>query len=116
MDKTLAPALLCKESNLSFKLTVTEPEPYGCSIALESCGASGGSDLPHTKPQLSVLRDNGGPTRTLALCTGAGSAPSCHGVSPAIDAGDDAACPATDQRGFSRPAGAACDIGAYEVQ
>jgi hypothetical protein len=81
-----------------------------------SCFDSGGSDLPNTKPQLSVLRDNGGPTRTLALCTGAGSAPSCHGVSPAIDAGDNAACPATDQRGFSRPAGAACDIGAYEVQ
>jgi hypothetical protein len=35
--------------------------------------------------------------------------------SPAIDGGDNAGCPATDQRGVLRPAGAACDIGAFEV-
>ena len=52
-------------------------------------------------PRLGALGDNGGPTPTMAL--GAGSA--------AIDNG--AACPATDQRGIPRPAGA-CDIGAYE--
>jgi hypothetical protein len=34
--------------------------------------------------------------------------------SPAIDAGDTAATPPTDQRGFPRPAGAAADIGAFE--
>lgn len=40
--------------------------------------------------------------------------------SPAIDAGDNAQCPATDARGFSRPqdgngdGNAVCDIGAYE--
>jgi len=34
--------------------------------------------------------------------------------SPAIDAGNPATCPAKDQRGVSRPQGAACDIGAYE--
>jgi CSLREA domain-containing protein len=34
--------------------------------------------------------------------------------SPAIDAGDDAQCPATDQRGVVRPQGAHCDIGAVE--
>jgi hypothetical protein len=50
------------------------------------------------------LADNGGPTLTHALLDG----------SPAIDAADDAACPATDQRGVPRPQGAACDIGAYE--
>jgi hypothetical protein len=43
------------------------------------------------------------------------------GLNPAIDAGDNLACSATDQRGFSRPvdkygAGATCDIGAVEVQ
>ncbi|MCF7979560.1 MAG: hypothetical protein K9L82_16430 [Chromatiaceae bacterium] len=53
-------------------------------------------------PQLGQLRDNGGPTRTHALLTG----------SPAIDAGDTELT--TDQRGFSRPAGAADDIGAFE--
>ena len=34
--------------------------------------------------------------------------------SPAVDAGNPATCPATDQRGVLRPQGAACDIGAYE--
>ena len=36
--------------------------------------------------------------------------------SAAINTGDDAVCPATDQRGFSRPAGTHCDVGAYEYQ
>lgn len=34
--------------------------------------------------------------------------------SPAIDAGDPSTCLGTDQRGKTRPVGAACDIGAYE--
>ena len=53
---------------------------------------------------LGPLQDNGGPTFTHALLPG----------SPAIDAGDNTACPSTDQRGAPRPAGLACDIGAYE--
>lgn len=52
---------------------------------------------------LGPLADNGGPTRTHALLAS----------SPAIDAG--ANCVATDQRGVSRPQGAGCDIGAFEV-
>ncbi|WP_430284641.1 choice-of-anchor Q domain-containing protein, partial [Salmonella enterica] len=35
--------------------------------------------------------------------------------SPAIDAGN-LICEALDQRGLPRPSGAACDIGAVEVQ
>jgi hypothetical protein len=56
---------------------------------------------------LQPLSDNGGPTKTFALASG----------SPAIDAvpTTGAGCPATDQRGVSRPQGAACDIGAFEV-
>ena len=54
---------------------------------------------------LSPLANNGGPTLTHALVTG----------SPAVDAspanGD---CQPTDQRGITRPQGAACDIGAFE--
>jgi len=52
---------------------------------------------------LGTLQDNGGQTDTRALGVG----------SPAIDAGDSTACPATDQRGIARY-GAACDIGAFE--
>ncbi len=62
-------------------------------------------------PLLGPLANNGGPTQTHALLAG----------SPAIDAGNPAtpgsggnACEATDQRGYARPAGLACDIGAYE--
>ncbi len=52
------------------------------------------------------LANNGGPTLTnLPL-----------GGSPAIDAADPAACPATDQRGIARPQGAGCDAGAVEVE
>jgi hypothetical protein len=57
-------------------------------------------------PLLAGLANNGGPTRTRALLFG----------SPAIDAGDTVACPATDQRGVARPdiPATACDIGAFE--
>lgn len=70
-----------------------------------TCGLSGPGDLSNTDPLLGPLQDNGGPTFTHALLPG----------SPAIDAGDDTAAPATDQRGIARPQGAASDIGAYEA-
>lgn len=76
----------------------------------DTCGFSSSGDLTNTDPLLGFLADNGGPTQTHALL------PS----SPAIDAGDNTDCPATDQRGFTRPADgnddgtATCDIGAYE--
>src|SRR5690606_5246435 len=54
---------------------------------------------------LGALGDYGGPTETIPLLPG----------SAAIDAGDDAHCPATDQRGVTRPQGSACDIGAFEL-
>ncbi len=62
------------------------------------------TDLFSLDPRLGPLADNGGPTMTHALLIG----------SPAINAGDDAACSATDQRGIARPQGVHCDIGAYE--
>jgi CSLREA domain-containing protein len=67
-------------------------------------GAPTGFDMVNTDPMLGPLQDNGGPTETMALLPG----------SPAIDAGLNSGCPATDQRGLARPQGAACDIGAYE--
>jgi len=57
-------------------------------------------------PGIGPLADNGGPTQTHALLSG----------SIAIDAGDNPDALATDQRGFARTAGAATDIGAYELQ
>jgi CSLREA domain-containing protein len=78
----------------------------------DTCDLVDATDLPMTDPKLGALASNGGPTRTHALLAG----------SPAIDAGDDTACPATDQRGISRPqngdgvGGAQCDIGAFERQ
>ncbi len=67
-------------------------------------------------PTLGPLRDNGGPTLTLALLPG----------SPAIDAIPSGACAvATDQRGVKRPADGGtgkmangqpyCDVGAFEL-
>lgn len=65
-----------------------------------------------TTPGLGPLTNNGGPTQTHALLPG----------SPAIDAGSNANCPSTDQRGQTRPkdgdgnATATCDIGAFEKE
>lgn len=56
-------------------------------------------------PKLGPLADNGGPTLTIAPAVD----------SPARDAASAASCPATDQRGVSRPQGSGCDIGAYEL-
>jgi hypothetical protein len=69
-----------------------------------TCNLTGPGDLPATNPLLGPLANNGGPTDTEALLTG----------SPALNAGNNATCRVTDQRGVSRPQGPACDIGAYE--
>lgn len=60
-------------------------------------------------PLLGKLKNNGGPTKTLALLNG----------SPAINKGADTSCAAfpvngVDQRGNTRPNGTHCDLGAYE--
>ncbi len=76
----------------------------------DSCVFSAASDIVNTNPRLSPLADNGGETWTHALGP----------ASPAVDAGNDAACPPTDQRGKARIDGnkdgvVRCDIGAYEL-
>lgn len=99
------------------------------SIVADSCANNGGSFVSDdyniyqsstcalqrrthdqvTDPMLDGLKDNGGPTQTLALLSG----------SPAIDKipNTSANCPETDQRGTVRPqpAGGLCDIGAFEA-
>jgi sugar lactone lactonase YvrE len=66
------------------------------------------SDTITADPKLLPLADNGGPTLTHALSAD----------SPAIDAGNNTAGLAYDQRGapFARVYGAKADIGAYEAQ
>ena len=77
-----------------------------------TCGLTGPGDLFNIDPMLGPLQDNGGPTQTHAFLPG----------SPAIDAGDNADCPATDQRGEPRPQDGdgdgqpICDIGAFELE
>jgi hypothetical protein len=79
---------------------VATPAPFGCDL-----------DGPKDKlvdPLLAgALDDNGGPTDTIRLGPG----------SPALDRIPNNKCgPAegVDQRGFGRPAGKACDSGAFE--
>ncbi|MFI5398453.1 MAG: choice-of-anchor Q domain-containing protein, partial [Candidatus Binatia bacterium] len=93
-----------------------------------TCGFTGTS-LSNTNPMLDPagLANNGGPTETIALCTGTG-APStgCTGASPAINAGDESVCSTAtgtapvdnlDQRGVVRPGAnhANCSVGAFEA-
>jgi CSLREA domain-containing protein len=68
------------------------------------CGFAGASDRAMTDPRLGPLDDNGGPTDTRALLAG----------SPAVDL-DPVCAVAVDQRGTTRPQGAACDAGAFEL-
>jgi chitodextrinase len=74
-----------------------------------SCGfSSAKGSLNSTNAQLGPLQSNGGPTQTMAPAL----------QSPAVDAipSSVSGCTgSTDQRGVSRPQGAACDIGAVEV-
>ena len=89
-----------------FENCVGTPTSAGHNLdSLDQCNFHAGGDLLNTDPRLGALADNGGGVATMALETG----------SPAIDAGASSGCPATDARGVLRPAGAACDIGAFEV-
>jgi CSLREA domain-containing protein len=79
----------------------------------DTCGLDpANGSMPNTDPVLGPLQDNGGPTWTHALLTG----------SPAIDAGDNAQCLPTDQRGVTRPQDgngdgvSICDIGSFELE
>jgi hypothetical protein len=75
-----------------------------------TCALGQPTDMSNTSPSMNQLGENGGSTPTHALAA----------ESPAIDAGDNNACPQTDQRGAPRPVDgdgdsqAVCDIGAYE--
>ena len=95
-----------------------------------TCGLSGPGDRSNIDPRLDPtgLKDNGGPTKTIALCTGSGTPTGCTGKSPAIDVVPVAKCTGAggnplglDQRHFYRPADGdrngsfLCDMGAFEA-
>jgi CSLREA domain-containing protein len=67
-------------------------------------GGYAGDGNINADPLLGPLQNNGSATPTHAL----------QAASPAIDAGNGGTCPATDQRGVTRPQYGQCDIGAYE--
>jgi len=69
-----------------------------------SCAFTGAGSQINIDPQLGPLVYFGVGVPTYSLLPG----------SPAIDAGTNVGCPAADQRGFARPFGARCDIGAFE--
>lgn len=76
-----------------------------------SCAWAGAGNITSVDPLLAPLAMTGGLTPTMLPLAG----------SPLIDAGDNASCLASDQRGLPRPVdklggGAICDIGAVEVQ
>lgn len=62
-------------------------------------------DKVNVNAYLSELADNGGSTLTHMPAA----------ISPVIDAGNNAICASTDQRGVLRPFGTSCDIGAVEI-
>lgn len=99
----------CKDSDEGIYIS------HGFNIASDtSCGFAATGDMENTDPLLGPLAANGGPTPTMLPMLD----------SPAIDAVPASACatgmPNTvdiehDQRGFARPTGGQCDIGAVEL-
>jgi hypothetical protein len=67
-------------------------------------GYPGGTNIITADPKLGTFGNHGGSTQTVSI----------RYDSSAIDAGNDANCPSTDQRGMTRPQGSHCDIGAFE--
>jgi len=79
-----------------------------CTFSVQPSDMVGSTSTP-VIPNLGVLADNGGPTKTHALLPG----------NPAIDTGTctdfSGATVTADQRGVSRPQGPGCDVGAFEL-
>lgn len=104
-------------TTLTLKNTIAANSPSGGNCSGWTYDGGGNLSYPdatcpgiNSDPVLGSLRDNGGPTQTMALLPG----------SAAVDAARDYICRADpvnnrDQRGIARPQGTHCDIGAYEA-
>jgi Ca2+-binding RTX toxin-like protein len=77
----------------------------GCAVTTTT------GDVTGQDPRLQQLADNGGPTDTRALRN---NSPAVDAGNPANETGTGGACEPEDQRGFDRPRGPTCDIGAFE--
>ena len=88
--------------NVSPGSTIADSDVAGGCPGGSTCSGT----LLNADPKLGPLQQNGGFAPTMAL--GAGSA--------ALDAGNNATCVLSDERGVSRPQGEFCDMGAYEVR
>jgi len=91
----------------------TLPTSLGHNLSSDfTCEITQTGDIQGFNPHIVALADNGGAVQTHALAP----------TSPAIDAGDDAFCPAEDARGAARPYDGdgdgtpVCDIGAFEAR
>jgi hypothetical protein len=94
-------------------INYADAHPRLCDSVIQN-GCPTGSEcysIIAADPLLGTPGDYGGFTQTIPLLAG----------SSAIDTGNDAVCPATDQRDYARPVdgdgngSAICDIGAYEA-
>lgn len=101
------------ERQLSADVTDTNEQLHASHSLFDAAPSTGAgntingtntANLFATDPQLGALQNNGGATQTQALSA----------ASPALEGGDSATCPTTDQRGALRFG--VCDIGAYEDQ
>jgi len=81
----------------------------GCAADADSSGAV---YLAHSLDELGTLKDNGGPTKTIALVPPSNMIDA--GIAGLECLGLDNQPLATDQRGRPRIIGVYCDIGAYE--
>lgn len=106
---TLANSVLAAPSggdNCGSEATATPFTSQGYNVMDDgSCALASAGDQSSVDPLLGALTDN--EQGMLTHLPQAGS--------PAIDAIPPANCPDHDQRGYARPAGAACDAGALEV-
>jgi hypothetical protein len=84
---------------------IIDLDDIALSDSVVQFGVGGASNIFTSDPLLGSLGAHGGFTQTVPLQPG----------SSAVDRGSPADCPATDQRGVTRPQGAQCDVGAYEL-
>ena len=93
----------CRRNGAPFKKTELLT-PVGTNLESGTGCHLQAPDRSGADPRLGPLADNGGPTKTRALLAG----------SEALDRYTAPGCPATDQRGYGRPAASICDLGSFE--